>query len=79
MCKKSDVLDAGAFFFDYWHGTYVNKPKRMLFSHQLVDSLTAEELAARIANAVPTDEWQFFGLEPPSEYVRNKVLERYTR
>src|SRR5262249_36381028 len=77
MCRKGEILDTGRFFFDYWHGTYVNRPKKMLFSHQLVDLLTANELEARIARAVPTDEWQFFCIEPPSEYVRKKVLQRY--
>jgi hypothetical protein len=27
MCRKSDLLDAGRYFFDYWHGTYVNWEK----------------------------------------------------
>jgi hypothetical protein len=77
MSRKGQILDAGRFRFDYWHGTYVNKSKRMLFSHQLVDLLTADELEDRIAKAVPTAEWQFFCIEEPTEYVRKKVLERY--
>jgi hypothetical protein len=78
MCRKSDLLDAGRYFFDYHHGTYVNWKRRCSFSHQLVDSLSADELEERLAKAVPTGEWQFFCLKPPSEYVRKKVLERYT-
>lgn len=77
MSKKADVLDDSRFFFDYWHASYVNKPKKMILSHQFVDAHTAEELEAILSKAAPTGEWQFFCLEPPSEYVRNKVLQRY--
>jgi hypothetical protein len=75
--KKADLLDAARLFFDYWHASYVNKPKKMIFSHQFVDAHTTEELEEIIAKAVPTGEWQFFCLEQPSEYVKNKVLQRY--
>src|SRR5687767_8218952 len=77
MCRKSDLLDAGRYFFDYHHGTYVNWEKKMLFSHQLVDAISADELEQRIADAVPSGEWQLFCLKPPPESVRKKVLERY--
>jgi hypothetical protein len=77
MLKKSEVLDAGGFFFDYWHCTYVNRPQKMLFSHWYVEAHTAEELQEHIAHATPTGEWQFFCMSIPSDYVRNKVLERY--
>ena len=70
MCRKSDLLDAGRYFFDYHHGTYVNWEKKMLFSHQLVDAISADELEQRIANAVPSGEWQLFCLKPPPASVR---------
>jgi hypothetical protein len=38
MCKKSDVLDAGGYVFDYYYGTYVNSRRRTLFSHKFVDA-----------------------------------------
>jgi hypothetical protein len=77
MCKKSDVLDAGGYFFDYWHCAYVNRSKKALFSHLFVDAHSAEELEAIISKTSPGPEWQFFGTEPVSEDVRQKVLARY--
>jgi hypothetical protein len=82
MCdytRKSDALDAGGFVFDYRHGTYVNVRKKMLFSHQLVDSLSAEELEARVAAAVPRRDWLLFCLKPPTRYVRETIKAVYSR
>ncbi len=75
--RKADALDAGSFIFDYWHGTYVNAAGKMLFTHQLVDSLSAEELEKRIAAAKPTGEWQFFAFEQPWPALRAKLESRY--
>jgi hypothetical protein len=77
MCKKSDVLDAGGYFFDYWHCAYVNKPAKTAFSHLFVDAHSAEELEAIIRNASPGLEWQLFSTEPVPDCVRQKVLARY--
>jgi hypothetical protein len=80
MCelqRKSDALDAGGFWFDYVHGTYVNKTNKLVFTHQLVDSLTAEALEKRIAEAKPTGEWQFFAFEQPWPELRAKLEWRY--
>ncbi len=82
MCvftRKADALDSGGFVFDYRHGTYVNVRKKMLFSHQLVDSLAPEELEARVAVAAPTGEWQFFCLKPPSPSIREQIEAVYLR
>ena len=75
--RKSDALDAGGFIFDYWHGTYVNKAGKMLFTHHVVDSLSAEELEARITEAKPTGEWQFFAFKQPWPELRAKLEARY--
>ena len=75
--RKSDALDAGGFFFDYVRGTYVNKQARMLFTHQLVDSLNAEELEKRIAEAKPTGQWQFFAFKQPWTELRMELEARY--
>jgi hypothetical protein len=80
MCelqRKSDALDAGGFIFDYWHGTYVNVKGKMLFTHQLVDSLSAGELEKRIAEAKPTGEWQFFAFKQPGPETRAILEARY--
>jgi hypothetical protein len=81
MCehkRKADALDAGGFIFDYWHGTYVNKAGKMLFTHYVVDSVTPEELEKRIAEAKPTGEWQFFAIEQPWPELRAKLVARYS-
>ena len=81
MCvftQKSDALDGGGFVFDYRYGTYVNVRKKMLFSHQLVDSLSAEELEARVAAAAPTGDWQFFCTKPPTRSVREQIVAVYS-
>jgi len=78
MCKKSDVLDAGGYVFDYYYGTYVNKSRRMLFSHQFVDAHSAEELESHIATAMPDSKWQFFCLKPPAPSVRQKLEAAYS-
>lgn len=81
MCtftQKADALDSGGFVFDYRYGTYVNVGKKMLFSHQLVDSLSPQELEARVAISAPTGEWQFFCLKPPTPYVRGKIEAVYS-
>lgn len=80
MCelqRKSDALDAGGFIFDYIHGTYVNRAGKMLFTHQLVDSLSAEELEKRIAEAKPTGDWQFFAFKQPWAALRAELEARY--
>jgi hypothetical protein len=80
MCelqRKSDALDAGGFIFDYVRGTYVNRAGKMLFTHQLVDSLSAEELEKRILGAEPTGEWQFFAFGQPWPELRAKLEARY--
>jgi hypothetical protein len=78
MCKKSDALDAGGFHFDYRFGTYVNIRGKMLFTHQLVDALNDDELALRVAMAVPTGEWQFFSFEQPSPDIREELVNAYS-
>ena len=75
--RKSDALDAGGFIFDYEHGTYVNAKGKMLFTHQLVDSMSADELEQRIAAARPTGEWQFFAFEQPWPELRVQLEARY--
>ena len=75
--RKADALDAGGFIFDYIHGTYVNRAGKMLFTHQLVDSLSAEELEKRLAKAKPTGEWQFFAFRQPWPELRAKLEARY--
>jgi hypothetical protein len=75
--RKDQALDGGGFIFDYWHGTYVNKAGKMLFTHQLVDSLSAEELENRVARARPTGEWQFFAFEQPWPELRAELEARY--
>jgi hypothetical protein len=75
--RKDDALDAGGFIFDYWHGTYVNATGKMLFTHQLVDSLSAGELEKRIAEARPTGEWQFFAFKQPWPKLRAELEARY--
>lgn len=80
MCeyhRKADALDAGGFIFDCRHGTYVNKAGKMLFTHQIVDSLSAEQLEKRIAEAKPTGEWQFFAFTQPWRELRDKLTARY--
>lgn len=80
MCdhhRKADALDAGGFVYDYWHGTYVNKAGRMLFTHRLVGSLSVEELEQRIAEAQPTGEWQYFAFEQPWPELRAELEARY--
>jgi hypothetical protein len=80
MCelqRKSDALDGGGFVFDYVHGTYVNAVGKMLFTHQLVDSLSAEELEKRVADAKPTGEWQFFAFKQPWPEIRAILEARY--
>jgi hypothetical protein len=80
MCehkRKADALDAGGFLFDYIRGTYVNKAGKMLFTHHLVDALSAEELEKRIAEAKPTGEWQFFAFRQPWPELRAKLEARY--
>ncbi len=77
--RKSNALDSGGFVFDYRHGTYVNVRRKMLFSHQLVDSLSPEELETRVAAATPSGEWQFFCLKPPSASVREQIIEVYSK
>jgi hypothetical protein len=76
LTRKADALDAGGFIFDCRHGTYVNRAGKMLFTHIVVDSLTAEELEKRIAEARPTGEWQFFGRQPWPE-LREELEARY--
>jgi hypothetical protein len=78
MCKKSDALDAGGFHFDYRFGTYTNVRGKMLFTHQLVDALSEDELVARVAEATPTGEWQFFGFTQPGPSTRAKLLAAYS-
>jgi hypothetical protein len=77
--RKANALDSGGFVFDYRYGTYVNVRGKMLFSHQLVDSLSPEELEARVAAATPNGEWQFFCLEPPCDSVREQIVEVYAK
>jgi hypothetical protein len=77
MCKKSEVLDAGGYFFDYWHASYVNRSRKALFSHLFVDAHSAEELEAIITKTEPSPEWRFFTTKPLSAYLRQKVLARY--
>ncbi len=77
MCRKSDVLDAGGYVFDYYYGTYVNKAHKILFSHMFVDAHSADELHARIARSIPSSEWQFFCLKPPHPSVREELEEAY--
>jgi len=80
MCelqRKSDALDGGGFIFDCRHGTYVNRAGKMLFTHQLVDSLSAEELEKRVAEARPTGEWQFFAFKQPWPDLRAELEARY--
>jgi hypothetical protein len=80
MCeleRKSDALDAGGFIFDYIHGTYVNRAGKMLFTHNVVNSLSADELEKRIAEAKPTGEWQFFAIEQPWPELRKELEARY--
>jgi len=79
MCRKSDVLDAGGYVFDYYYGTYVNKPRKMLFSHQFVDAHSADELEAHIAKAVPDSKWQFFCLKEAAQSVREELETAYSR
>ncbi len=78
MCRKSDVLDAGGYVFDYYYGTYVNKPRKMLFSHWFVDAHSAEELEAHIAMAVPGTEWQFFCFNQPTPVFRKTLEAAYS-
>jgi hypothetical protein len=80
MCEhhqKADALDAGGFIFDYWYGTYVNRASRMLFTHNVVGSLSAEELRKRIAEAKPIGEWQFFAVRQPWPELRAELEARY--
>jgi hypothetical protein len=80
MCehhRKADALDAGGFIFDYWYGTYVNKADKMLFTHRVVDSLSAEQLEERIAAAKPTGDWQFFAFQQPWPELRAELEARY--
>ena len=76
--RKDNALDAGGFIFDYEHGTYVNAKGKMLFTHQLVDSLSAEELEKRIARARPTGQWQFFAFRQPWPQLRVELEARYS-
>ena len=77
MCKKADVLDAGGYFFDYWHAAYVNRAKKALFSHLFVDAHSAEELEEIINRTAAGPEWQFYTTKPLSEYLRQLVSSRY--
>jgi hypothetical protein len=75
--RKSDALDEAGFIFDYWHGTYVNRAGKMLFTHHVVDSLSAEELEKLIADAQPTGQWQFFAFKQPWPELRAELEARY--
>jgi hypothetical protein len=80
MCehyRKADALDAGGFFFDYVHGTYVNKANKILLTHQLVDSLSAEDLEKKLAEAKPTGEWQYLAFIQPWPELRARLERRY--
>jgi hypothetical protein len=77
LTRKADALDAGGFIFDLRHGTYVNRVGKMLFTHLVVDSLSAEELEKRIAEAKPTGEWQFFATKQPWPELREELEARY--
>jgi len=80
MCehgRKADALDAGGFIYDCRHGTYVNRAGKMLFTHHVVGSLTADELEKRVAEAKPTGEWQFFAFRQPWPELRAELEARY--
>lgn len=81
MCEnqqKADTLRAGGYFFDYHHGTYVNKKLKVIFSIQFADSRSAEDLAACIGKVVPRTEWQFFCLRPPLPAARAELEAAYS-
>lgn len=77
LTRKADALDAGGFIFDYIHGTYVNRAGKMLFTHQFIDSLSADEVERRVAEAKPADEWQFFSFKQPWPALRTELEARY--
>ncbi|MEJ1966727.1 MAG: hypothetical protein WDO56_36360 [Gammaproteobacteria bacterium] len=77
MLKKADVLDDAGYLFDYIHGTYVNRSRKVIVSLQFTDDLSAEDLQARLAVARETADWQFLFLKPPSPYIRQKLVTDY--
>jgi hypothetical protein len=78
MCRKSDALDGGGFRFDHRFGTYTNVRRKMLFTHQLVDALSEDQLEERISRAAPTGGWQFFGFKQPSPDIREEIIDAYS-
>jgi hypothetical protein len=77
--EKADVLDDGAYVFDYIHLMYVHKAHKAAFSHLFLDAHTPEEIKAFIEGVTPKDEWQFFTLKPLHPSVRQKLEARYAR
>ena len=57
----------------------MNKKLKAILSHEFTDSLSTEDLEARIAAIGPQPEWQFFCLRPPLQAAREELEAAYTR
>ena len=71
--RKSALLAAVRFSYDFRRGIYVNRSKKEIVSLEFIDDHTPDELADVISSS-ESDDWRFYFNAPPTDSLKHQIL-----
>jgi hypothetical protein len=71
--KKSELLFAANYRYNFDRDLYVNRNARKAFSIEFVDDMPEETIRKKIEEANDENEWKFYFNDLPSEGARRQL------
>jgi len=71
--KKSELLFAANYRYNFDRNLYVNHSAKKAFSLEFVDDNSEKAVRNGIEESTDGSQWRFYFIQPPSDGVRSKL------